>query len=138
MHISIEQPLVMLSVELNDQLPLHLQDAWVARHTCLALKYAAPQLTGHAASSATSSSSIPMTPEVHQSVLASVVRLLVAMPSTAVAPNWPSAAEAAVAAVYAVSPQPQELMAAVLDEMFQRCAPGEQKGTTASQNGQQL
>jgi hypothetical protein len=39
------------------------------------------------------------------------------------AANWPSAAEAAVAAVYALSPNPQEVMAAVLEEMFRRCRP---------------
>lgn len=109
---------------------LLLQDAWVARHTCLALKYAAPQLTGRAAAldHAGTSSSIPMTPDTHQAVLASLVRLLVASPCAAVAPNWPSAAEAAVPAVYALSPQPQELMAAVLAEMFRRCAfPGKEE-----------
>jgi hypothetical protein len=52
------------------------------------------------------------------------VKFLVATPPASVVPNWPSAAEAAIAALYALSPQPQELMAAVLDEMFKRCVPG--------------
>jgi hypothetical protein len=62
--------------------------------------------------------------ELHAAVLAALVRLLVAPPPASMAPNWPAAAEAAVAALYALSPQPQELMAAVLQELFVRCTPG--------------
>jgi hypothetical protein len=57
-------------------------------------------------------------------VLAALVRLLVATPPADMAANWPSAAEAAVSALYALSPQPQELLAAVLQAMFVRCKPG--------------
>lgn len=60
-----------------------------------------------------------------QEVLATILRLLIATPDTGMAANWPSAAEAAVSAVYALSNQPQQIMAAVLGEMFERCRPGE-------------
>eukprot|EP00878_Enallax_costatus_P030286 GHUV01032961.1.p1 GENE.GHUV01032961.1~~GHUV01032961.1.p1 ORF type:complete len:313 (+),score=130.22 GHUV01032961.1:3-941(+) len=110
-----------------------LLDAWVARHTCLTLKNAASHLTGSGSAAlttgpaaASTASSPVLSPEVQQSALSALVRLLVATPSAAVAPNWPSVAESAVAALYALSDQPQELMAAVLDEMFRRCAPGSQ------------
>jgi hypothetical protein len=125
-----------------------LQDAWVARHTCLALRYAAPHLTpsssiqaaaaaaptgtpaGPAAAISTNSSNLPgsgkdvIDPQQLQQVLAALVRLLVATPPAGMAANWPSAAEAAVAALYALSAQPQELLAAVLQAMFVRCKPG--------------
>lgn len=120
----------------------------MARHTCLALQYAAPLLThtplpaatskahsssaaAPAAASMSSSSAAPtdpLSPESHQAVLSGLVQLLVGPPAAAMASNWPSAAEAAVAAVYALSPQPQVLMAAVLEEMFRRCRPAAAKG----------
>ena len=114
-----------------------MQDAWVARQTCLSLRYAAPYLvpstlpaplsSATAAPLASAAATIPadpVPPEAHQAMLAALVRLLVAPPPASLAQNWPSAAEAAVAAVYALSSQPQELMAAVLEEMFRRCRPG--------------
>jgi len=106
----------------------------VARHTCLTLCHAAPHLAPNpfpttppaaAAAALGSSSDVdPVSPETHQEVLAALVRLLVGPPAPSLAPNWPSAAEAAVAAVYALSPKPQELMAAVLEDMFRRCRVG--------------
>lgn len=125
-----------------------LQDAWLARHTCLTFRSAAAHLTPSsriqaAVGSATSGPSAAATAAVGTSnnstgtsndqlpadmlhdVLADLVRLLVAAPPASMAFNWPSAAEAAVGALYALSPQPQELMVAVLKAMFVRCKPGE-------------
>jgi hypothetical protein len=118
------------------------QDAWVARHACITLRHAAPHLvptplpssapstTAAAAASSSSSgtSSDPVSPELHQAVLAAVVRLLVGPPAASIAPNWHSAAEAAVTALYVLSPRPQEIMAAVLEEMFRRCRPAGGEG----------
>jgi hypothetical protein len=130
-----------------------LQDAWVARHTCLALRYAASHLTpsssiqaaavtptgtlpgaaaaaAAAAAASAANASLPgsgrdlIDPQQLQQVLAALSRLLVASPPAGMAANWPSAAEAAVTALYALSPQPQELLAAVLQAMFARCKPG--------------
>lgn len=112
------------------------QDSWVARHTFITLRHAAPHLVPthtpvfHSTPSAVTTSSIssipadPVPPEVHHAMLAAAVRVLVGPPAPSMAPNWPSAAEAAVGAVYVLSPQPQEVMAAVLQEMFRRCRPG--------------
>lgn len=113
------------------------QDAWVARHAFITLRHAAPHLVptplplsaAAAAPSAAAASSDPVSPELHQAMLAAAVRLLVGHPAASMAPNWPSAAEAAVAAVYALSPNPQEVLAAVLEEIFRRCRPTGEAGT---------
>lgn len=113
------------------------QDAWVARHAFITLHHAAPHLVptplplsaAAAAPTAAAASSDPVSPELHQAMLAAAVRLLVGHPAASMAPNWPSAAEAAVAAVYALSPNPQEVLAAVVEEMFRRCRPTGEVGT---------
>lgn len=113
----------------------------MARYTLITLRHAAPHLVPHpmrlatsangiaaAPTSSSSAPSDPVSPELHQKLLAAIVRLLVGHPPASMAANWPSAAEAAVAAVYALSPNPQEVMAAVLEEMFRRCRPAGASG----------
>eukprot|EP00775_Hariotina_reticulata_P007726 gene7726-7925_t len=62
-------------------------------------------------------------PVLLEEVLAAIIRLLIASPDAGMAANWPSAAEAAVSALYALSNQPEQIMAVVLGEMFRRCSP---------------
>jgi hypothetical protein len=111
----------------------------VARQACVALRAAAPCLAPDTAFQAaparaaevavsqpppTSSAAAALEGSARIDVLSALVRLLVAPPPAQLAPGWPSAAEAAIAAVYALSSNPAPLLSAVLEQLLASCWPG--------------
>ena len=109
-----------------------VQDAWVMRHAAMTLVHLSSCLR-HSKSSpffVTSSSSGGSKKQSHSplyfNVMAKLLRVLMAPPAADVAANWQSVAEAVVMALYALHPNPQELMAEALKHMCKAaCNPGE-------------
>jgi hypothetical protein len=105
-----------------------VQDAWLMRHAAVTLVHLSRCLRNSKVSpfmvvggSSNGSGKKQSHPPVYFNVMGKLLRVLVAPPPPTVVANWPSVAEAVVAALYALHPNPQELMAGVLRHMCKAC-----------------